>query len=582
MSLSSQCCTVQGTYFNETFLTPWTYTDIGDGVNNHMTYGTCTSNTTENGGITTNTGLLRFNQMRNGRHIGVKKTLPGAGLNNTTWSADFRLTISPTPQGGFLVTNNANLFPIYFSNTGSGLISSYADPSVSLPCSTYYPEPYGHAIGVSLTSGSPASCGNSTPNGIWTFRGFSKYFSGFTYSAPIPLTASVTYYIRIERLSATLGRISVFSDACYSIDVTSSPQTSPINSNISSLTQVQSQSSTWSSTRDIFNGSIRDLKIDNGVNPAWLYVSPDVVNCNPLFSSAPAGNSNNPGPSVQTYNWTSSNPNVTPGYYGPTGGVQGLGNSTITISATRNGCTVTDTFLYVGMIADARPDRKICSRGDDDVPPFVQIGGNSTEGKIYSWSSPGSTILCNFCPQTLARHQSTGPVTYTLIVTDPITNLSYTDQVIITHSAPVANPIALSITSSNYTVNCCAPNATAITTTRTGGIGSFSYLWNSTTSSSISNLSSVNTLTPYFAYCGYGSNPAYFYITGTDNSNQCQASATTTVNYITCPNPTCFQINNSSHQLDYELENRSAETGTNQNDHYQVNQVLIHSVEKGH
>jgi hypothetical protein len=155
-----------------------------------------------------------------------------------------------------------------------------------------------------------------------------------------------------------------------------------------------------------------------------MYAGPDVVNCNPIFQSMPFGNAANPG-SPWTYTWTSNNPNVFPqSSGGPTGGVYGEGAATITMVATfQPGCSATDQFEYVGIVADAGPDRMVCTKLlTGGVINQVEIGGNSTDGLTYLWQGPaGSTINCPTCPKTLANignpYNASG--TFTLTVTGP-------------------------------------------------------------------------------------------------------------------------------------------------------------------
>jgi hypothetical protein len=119
-------------------------------------------------------------------------------------------------------------------------------------------------------------------------------------------------------------------------------------------------------------------------------------------------------------------------------------------------------------------------------------------------------------------------------VTDPVTNLSCTDQVIVDHVTPIS-PIQVTLPS-NYSVDCCAPTTT-LNATISMGTGTFQFLWNSTTSLSVNNLNSTIVQNPTIISCIPASSPANFYVTITSDINQCQASAMTTVTYNTCPNP---------------------------------------------
>lgn len=267
-----------------------------------------------------------------------------------------------------------------------------------------------------------------------------------------------------------------------------------------------------------------------------LYAGPDVVNCNPIFQSAPFGLSSNPG-SPWSYVWTSSNPNITVGNSGgPTGGINGEGSATITMTATyQPGCTATDQLEYAGIIADAGPDRMICTKSAPGPINSVEIGANSSEGMSYLWQGPtGSIIDCPTCPKTLAKltnPNATG--IFTLTVTAP-SGLFCTDQVTITTN-PNLHGFWSTVLPSPLNVDCDLIFGNfSLVATFTGAVSPYTYLWNSITSPAVNNLNSTTTSTVTFVNCNSGSNPAYFFVTVTD-ANGCQASRVATVNYLNGP-----------------------------------------------
>jgi hypothetical protein len=301
------------------------------------------------------------------------------------------------------------------------------------------------------------------------------------------------------------------------------------------------------------------LAVNNCVNP-WnqvshviyvdcptIYAGPDIATCTPLTQNAIFGNNANNNPPWVNFAWSSSNPNVTlsGGNYN-TGGAMGEGQSTLTLVATDvNGCTATDQLNYIGIVANAGPDRKICYHGaNQTLSGWVEIGGNSTDGFNYSWSGTGASFSCSTCSKTLVHLNSPGTVVCTLTVTDPVTLLQCQDFVNVTlNPSPNGANMILNLPS-NYSVDCNSPGSYYLGGSFFNGssIIPYNYTWTSITNPSINNLtytvtSNSTSFIPQdnFANCNSGSNSATFYLTITD-ADGCQISDYVTVNYVNAPN----------------------------------------------
>lgn len=88
-------------------------------------------------------------------------------------------------------------------------------------------------------------------------------FFGTAYTTPSAITISggTTYYISLERLCSTKGRISVFSDAGRTTHVSGSPQYFATDASLTGLTYVQHANSTATTTGTL-NATVDNLCID--------------------------------------------------------------------------------------------------------------------------------------------------------------------------------------------------------------------------------------------------------------------------------------------------------------------------------
>lgn len=394
----AECCTASGTFLTENYDTNagWTFFDQGDGLNNTVNTTNCTANSTQNGGITINNGRLNFNSLRDAREVRFFRNM-NATLNNTNWTADFTFTINPTGTGQ-LNTNIPGLYPVAFtSNNGPMQNGCVGVNNLNTPCPNYTWS-NNNAIAVSLVSPFINSCGNSNPNATWSFMGFAK-FGTVTYSSnAIPLTNATTYYIRLQRVTAGFVRISVFSDAGFCNHLPNSPQCFAISPNISGLSFLQHSNHTAGSWLRIFNGSVDNLRVDNGPSCGYLTATagPDYL-CSNSLSNFTLGSTANPTGPGYTYAWTPTT-NVTGSSTGPTLNVTNNTTVTYTMNYTAGGCPFSDNVTVAAPVTvNAGPDVVNCNALMQSVP----IGNPSNPSppqQTYMWSSSNPNVTLGLAP----------------------------------------------------------------------------------------------------------------------------------------------------------------------------------------
>lgn len=163
------------------------------------------------------------NSQRVARNIGL--------LPNSKWRADFDFTYDGS--GSF----NPHHYIVAFTSSNAQPISASQD--------IIYAQ-------IATTAGNVQ---------IW---GGSKDNTGSIAATPTGITiASATYYISIERLCSTKGRISVFTDAGRTTHATGSPQYFTINPLVSSLAYIQHSNDISYVPASRLTGQIDNLCIDN-------------------------------------------------------------------------------------------------------------------------------------------------------------------------------------------------------------------------------------------------------------------------------------------------------------------------------
>jgi hypothetical protein len=101
------------------------------------------------------------------------------------------------------------------------------------------------------------------------------------FSTGIPVSTSTQYYVRLERLSSTETRLSVFSDATFSTHIASSPVTLTVPSTIDGLRYVHSQNSSDGGAGRTLTGTLDNLSIQEGC-PAFTIDSVLIIPVNTI------------------------------------------------------------------------------------------------------------------------------------------------------------------------------------------------------------------------------------------------------------------------------------------------------------
>jgi hypothetical protein len=196
--------------FSETFANPKGWTQVGDLV------------TFQNGKLVYQDGAPDGQQRR------VYKSLAATLNANDNWITDIDFTPVSVGDYGGPFSGHAIV------SMTAGTLEPFNDcPDV--PCSNYPPSSQ-DAISCVYTGGYPQSDGNL----YFSIHAIEGSGPSETVSPLITANAlNTTYFVRLERVSATLTRLSVFSDAARSIHWPGSPVELAIPATIEGLNTVQ-------------------------------------------------------------------------------------------------------------------------------------------------------------------------------------------------------------------------------------------------------------------------------------------------------------------------------------------------------
>ena len=215
----------------------------------------------------TNAGTFNYNSCNDGTLNRMWAPLVST-LSNTSWTADFDFIL--LPNSGALTTYAP-------AHVIAGFTAGSADTynTVTTPCNGgVFPTTNQDAIAVILYANS-----NNTN---WGFYGESKdNNNAWTQSSIISITgppaSAVTYYMRLQRLDATTGLISVFSNSARTTHITGSPQCFTIANTCTGLTHVQHGTIPQGAEQRKLYGRIDNMCVDN-TTPA---ISPTAFCCPP-------------------------------------------------------------------------------------------------------------------------------------------------------------------------------------------------------------------------------------------------------------------------------------------------------------
>lgn len=96
----------------------------------------------------------------------------------------------------------------------------------------------------------------------------------FASSAGILLALNTQYYLRLDRIDATHGQISAYTDAAYSIPVSGSPQCFTISSGVTGLTYIQHGGITWGGSDRSLTATVDNVCLKlGGISPGTISYS---------------------------------------------------------------------------------------------------------------------------------------------------------------------------------------------------------------------------------------------------------------------------------------------------------------------
>lgn len=277
-------------------------------------------------------------------------------------------------------------------------------------------------------------------SGGWNLYGVAK--DGSTWSSPstginLP-SLNTTYYIVLERLNATCGMISVFSDAAHLNPVTGSPQTFTIPSGVTGLNTLSHTSMMQGSSSRSLSGTVDNTYILNNYETGGT-IGSDQSYCgtsftpNPLTSIAEASHVGCSGSG--TYQWEVQSPcgSAWTNISGATSATYSPGTISVTTcyrrKATINqGCSTVDMYSNTVTVtlnspptADAGPPTTIIACCGSPVT----LGGSPTASGgtspyTYSWT-PSTHLSCSNCANPTTDMCTWSPsenISFTLTVTD--------------------------------------------------------------------------------------------------------------------------------------------------------------------
>jgi hypothetical protein len=93
--------------------------------------------------------------------------------------------------------------------------------------------------------------------------------SSGTGGTGIPISSSTTYFVRLERISATQTKLSVFSDSIRTVHIASSPQTQTITSTVDELRFIHSQNNSGGGITRTLTGTLDNMTVVDGTS-GWI------------------------------------------------------------------------------------------------------------------------------------------------------------------------------------------------------------------------------------------------------------------------------------------------------------------------
>jgi len=356
----------------------------------------------------------------------IKYTRPNLASSFTT-----AYTVSTTNARGLTVDFSASPYTLYATNTANSpnTIFKVVDNGANSPSTTL-----------------------ATAPATYVFRGI--VFVPLT-SPCMVLTPTVT---NISCNPAANGSISVVASSTLGYTANSFYWTGP--GNFTATTQ--NISNLAAGTYTVVASALQGKTGCTAIATATVS-SPTPMNVTPSHTDVSCNGGNNGTASVSV---TGGNPNYSY-QWSPAGGTNALATNLVAASYT---CTITDASGCVAqsVIAIGQPTaitantsqvNASCNGGNNGSATVAPSGG--TPGYTYSWAPFGGT-------NATANSLSAG--TYTCTITDA-------NSCSITKTVTIAEPTALSATTSQTNVNCYGGSDGTATVYPTGGTPNYTYSW---------------------------------------------------------------------------------------------------------
>lgn len=455
-------------------------------------------------------------------------TTPGAGydfatiatpctVNNSCWCADIDFVYTARSTAGVAhtllsLTSNAlnswNVTPGYLTSNNN-VIEAYINSPLNGP------------------AGSEAIFGRSKLGATWNAP-----------STGIPVTAGNTYFIRLQRLTATDGLISVFTNAARTIHAPGSPQCFTINAAVTGLGTLQHGAIPQAGAGRTMTGTLSNLVV-NDVIPG--ITGPPSLMCGKLLSSY--GFSVNPVCGATSYTWS-----------GPSGFTiqsgQGTPNISAGIASGMSG-TVTCTIGF-GAACGITYTMSVTHSPAPSVSVSASPSGIVCFGSSTTLTASGTATIFTWAPAT-GLSSTSGPVVIaspTVTTTYTVTGFNAAGCSRTTMITVTVNPQLLANAGTNDTT-CCGSiwwlgNGSA---TASGGTpfaspfpNNYTWSWSPAT-----NLTCSNCPNPGAMSCTGAPGPTTYTLTVTD-ANGCTATSTVTIwfNYCRLANPNADQDQHST------------------------------------
>lgn len=478
-------CAAAGSHYTASYPGGWVTAD-GDG-NANLSYF-CSDD--YNGSIYLAGTAAYFYAARDGRELRVSRDIPV--VDNTSWTMDFTVNISPSYYPGTLLkTNSPSVVLAALTSDNQSLQSNCSTSSNFCTSCGTYPNTNMDAVWVYLTSVAPQGCNENQSDKKWQIIAAARDGSASQNTSvgiDIPSTPGI-YYIRLQRTGTGTAVVSVFSNSNFTGHLLGSPKCLSIPGSVTDLDVLTHEVRSQGICYRTFNGIIDNLKIDNGIScsqaPTPSFTAPQSL-CGPQ-SFTVNGSGSTPGPlGISSYNWVVEECNASgnqfgpvwygPGFSGAPAGNYTINQSTIAAAGVNMQC---GHYYKVSLVVMncGYPWTAVSKVIPVYCPPTIRIGGSQTicrgshaglsasitggSGNFtMTWTpiSPAGEAIYNGTPAsiTVAPMVTT---TYQVTIQDNVTGCSATAQTVVNvQSLDAGFSLNQNASNSSYITVALTPN----------------------------------------------------------------------------------------------------------------------------